>query len=131
MGVSASRDTLSILIVEDDLLLGVSIAAVLEDLKFRVVGIATTRVEACSVAQLCRPNLALVDRRLTERPCWRGLPRILNEIGIPTIIIGEVACETNEISNAQSAVSPHTSAGAPFRPSEVFNELMVIMEAST
>jgi two-component system, response regulator PdtaR len=127
MSVLEFSNTLSILIVEDDLLLGVRVAAVLEDLKFDVVGIATTAPEACSVAQTSRPNLALVDRRLASIPCWTELPRTLNTLGIPTILIGEPACEPNRHKEVRRGLAPLDWVGTLFRPSQIFNELMVAM----
>jgi CheY-like chemotaxis protein len=130
MSVLASRGTLSILIVEDDLLLGAGVAAVLEDLKFSVVGIATTAAEARSIAQICRPSLALIDRRLAGNPLWEDLYRTLSRLRIPTLMIGEASSDATDSAarpeEAKGVPAARGPVGTPFRPSEMFNELMLV-----
>lgn len=53
-----------ILVVEDDALVALGIRLTLQELGYEVVGIAASEVEAISLAQAKRPDLALMDIRL-------------------------------------------------------------------
>lgn len=55
---------LRVLLVEDDLLMGMLLAEGLGEIGYEVCGIATTEADAVSIALRCKPDLVIVDARL-------------------------------------------------------------------
>lgn len=113
---------ISILIVEDEALIASYIKEVLGESGFGVAGIAASGREALSLAAESRPDLALVDIRLTgpidgiELAC-----RLREEFDVPSIFLsGLVNAETNERARA---AQPLGFLAKPFRPSQVFNAI--------
>lgn len=113
---------ISILIVEDEALIASYIKEVLGESGFGVAGIAASGREALSLAAESRPDLALVDIRLTgpidgiELAC-----RLREEFDVPSIFLsGLVNAETIERARA---AQPLGFLAKPFRPSQVFNAI--------
>ena len=118
---------MSILIVEDEALVASYIEEVLGESGYHVAGIAASGPEALSLAAETRPDLALVDIRLTgpidgiELAC-----RLRRSFSLPAIFLtGLVDGSTSE--RAQAA-QPLGFLRKPFLPSQVFK---AIEEAST
>lgn len=76
-----------VLIVEDEAIIAVNLALVLEAAGHQVVGPARTSVEAMELARTCRPELALVDINLEGRPDGVDLARTLQRQGIPSVFL--------------------------------------------
>lgn len=53
-----------VVIVEDDMLIGMALSMMLSDMGMEVRGQAVTAAEAVSVTETCRPDLVLMDVRL-------------------------------------------------------------------
>lgn len=112
----------SILIVEDEALIAANIEEVLAESGFRVAGVAASATEAISLADEHRPQLALVDIRLTgsvdgiELAC-----RLREEFGVPSIFLSGLfdAAITTRAERAR----PLGFLRKPFRPSQVFNAI--------
>ena len=56
----------TVLIVEDDPLIALSLRMVLEDEGYEVCGVAATELQAISLGLIHRPDVAVVDVRLAE-----------------------------------------------------------------
>ncbi len=61
---SAANPPLKVMIVEDDALVAMGVQLTLSELGHDVVGIAASEMEALALAQVERPQLALMDIRL-------------------------------------------------------------------
>jgi two-component system, response regulator PdtaR len=126
---SSNADTASILIVEDDAMLGAQINAVLLDLRFTVAGVASSLQEALSILEISRPQLALVDARLPGPVGGDEIAAMLRHRGIPTIILTGTPEEPEEVE--AEAAPPPGSAVMPFRPSSAFRAISsALAEAS-
>jgi DNA-binding NarL/FixJ family response regulator len=88
MGAYALKAEPAILIVEDDPLLGTEIGNVLERLRFKVIGIASTAHEALSLLEVSVPQLALIDTRLEGAITAEELAGAFHRLGIATVFIG-------------------------------------------
>lgn len=112
----------SILIVEDEALIAANIEEVLEESGFRVAGVASSALEALSIADEQRPQLALVDIRLSgdmdgiELAC-----RLRDEYAVPSIFLSGLF-DSGITSRAERA-RPLGFLRKPFRPSQVFNAI--------
>jgi CheY-like chemotaxis protein len=112
----------TILIVEDEALIAANIEEVLAESGFHVAGVASSATEALSLAHEHRPQLALVDIRLTgsvdgiELAC-----RLREEFDVPSIFLSGLfdAAITDRARRAQ----PLGFLRKPFRPSQVFNAI--------
>jgi DNA-binding response OmpR family regulator len=60
------RTVTTVLIVEDDPLIAISLQMVLEDEGYEVCGVAATECQAISLGSTHRPDVAVVDARLAE-----------------------------------------------------------------
>jgi len=112
----------AILIVEDDALVSGYIREVLEEAGFAVAGVASTGVEALTLAGACVPDLALVDVRLTGPMDGTEVALLLRDrLGVGSIFLtGHADPET--MARARAA-RPLGFLDKPFRPSQVFNAL--------
>lgn len=112
----------SILIVEDEALVASYIEEVLAESGFRVAGVASSGPEALSLAEETRPQLALVDIRLTgpidgiELAC-----QLRQKFALPAIFLSGLA--DDETTRRAVAAEPLGFLRKPFRPSQVFNAI--------
>jgi DNA-binding response OmpR family regulator len=83
---------LSVLVVEDDAMIAVLLAEMLEDMGYRVCGIAATEDDAVVAATRCKPGLMIVDEHLREGTGGSAVKRILLTGSVPCVFIsGEPA----------------------------------------
>jgi two-component system, response regulator PdtaR len=112
----------SILIVEDEALIASYIRDVLEESGFLIVGVASSGIEALTLAADTLPDLALVDIKLAGP--MDGI-EVVNEIrrrfNIPSIFLSGVA-DPAVMDRARKAAAVGFLE-KPFRPSQVFNAL--------
>jgi CheY-like chemotaxis protein len=112
----------SILIVEDEALIATYIREVLEESGFIVAGVASSGVEALSLANDNAPDLALVDIKLAGPMDGIEVARLMrSRFNVRSIFLSGVA-DVETIERAQS-VAPLGFLEKPFRPSQVFNAL--------
>jgi CheY-like chemotaxis protein len=112
----------SILIVEDEALVASYIEEVLAESGFRVVGVASSGPEALSLAEETRPQLALVDIRLTGPIDGIELACLLRQkFALPAIFLSGLA--DDETTRRAVAAEPLGFLRKPFRPSQVFNAI--------
>jgi DNA-binding response OmpR family regulator len=79
--------SLSILVVEDDLLIGMLLTETLEGMGHRVCGVETTESTAVTAALLRRPDLMIVDSRLRHGNGVSAMETISKTVQIPHIFI--------------------------------------------
>ena len=112
----------SILIVEDEALVASYIEEVLAESGFRVAGVASSGPEALSLAEETRPQLALVDIRLTGPIDGIELACLLRQkFALPAIFLSGLA--DDETTRRAVAAEPLGFLRKPFRPSQVFNAI--------
>jgi len=80
-------DELSVLIVEDEALLRMQLAFLLEDAGHRVAGMAASVGEADACLQGADIDVALVDIHLADGPTGLDVGRSLRDAGIPFLFL--------------------------------------------
>lgn len=112
----------AILIVEDEALVASYIEEVLAESGYHVAGIAASGTEALSLADECRPSLALVDIRLTGPIDGIEVACLLRKkYATPSIFLsGLVDAETAQRARL---AQPLGMLSKPFLPSQVFNAI--------
>jgi len=76
-----------VLLVEDDNIIGVLLAELLEDMGYDVCAIEATEAGAVTAAARCRPHLMIVDVRLDEGNGISAVERIFRTGSIPHVFI--------------------------------------------
>lgn len=72
---------LKVLIVEDEILLSIELEFVLQELGHEVVGVAASSKEALALAEITKPDLALVDIHLNDGPTGIAVANRISEMG--------------------------------------------------
>jgi CheY-like chemotaxis protein len=112
----------SILIVEDEALVASYIREVLGESGFVIAGMASSGIEALTVAGQTRPDLALVDIKLAGPMDGIEVALLLrSRFGVPSIFLSGTA-DPQVMQRARDA-APLGFLEKPFRPSQVFNAL--------
>jgi len=112
----------SILIVEDEALVASYIREVLEESGFVIVGSASSGIEALTVAAETRPDLALVDIKLSgPMDGIEVVQELRRRFNVPAIFLSGVA-DPAVMDRARKAPALGFLE-KPFRPSQVFNAL--------
>jgi CheY-like chemotaxis protein len=78
---------LSVLVVEDDAMIGLLLAEMLGDMGYDVCAIATTEEDAVAQAIRHTPGLMIVDEQLLEGTGLSAVNRILQVRSIPCVFI--------------------------------------------
>ena len=73
--------------MEDDALIGMLLAEMLEDMGFSVCAIAATEDDAVAEARRCKPGLMIVDEQLREGNGSSAVRRILSSGSVPCVFI--------------------------------------------
>jgi DNA-binding response OmpR family regulator len=79
--------TLSVLVVEDDAMIGLLLAEMLEEMGYAVCAIAATEDDAVADAARCKPGLMIVDQQLREGTGVSAVERILRGGPVPCVFI--------------------------------------------
>ena len=95
--MTAQQSPKSLLIVEDEVLVAITLRDELEDAGYHVLDLTDRQAEALDVAKACKPNLALVNIRLAGRDDGIVLAEHLKALGIPVLLI------SGQVSRARSA----------------------------
>src|SRR5262245_41327430 len=102
-----------VLIVEDEPIIALSLARVLENAGHAVIGPAFNREEAVEAIGCQRPDLALIDINLQGKLEGTDLARSLQSLGIPSIFLS--AQYATAYANADAALGiigkPYTAEG--------------------
>jgi DNA-binding response OmpR family regulator len=78
---------LRVLVVEDDAMIGLLLAEMLEDMGYDVCAVTATEEDAVSEAARCKPGLMIVDQLLTEGTGVSAVERILRHGPVPCVFI--------------------------------------------
>jgi len=93
----AGKPGKTLMIVEDEVLVAMTLRDELEDAGYHVLDLTDRHAEALEVAKACKPDLALVNIRLAGRDDGIELAENLKALGIPVLLI------SGQISRARSA----------------------------
>jgi two-component SAPR family response regulator len=77
----------TLMIVEDEALVAITLRDVLTDAGYHVLDLTDRHDEAIEVAKACKPDLALVNIRLAGRDDGIELAEQLKSLGIPVLLI--------------------------------------------
>lgn len=113
-GPDAGKLGKTLMIVEDEALVAISLRDELEDAGYRVLDLTDRHAEAVAVAQACAPDLALVNIQLGGRDDGIGLAENLKALGIPVLLISG---QTNRARSAQTAAIG--SLPKPYSPADM------------
>jgi CheY-like chemotaxis protein len=112
----------SILIVEDEALIASYIREVLEESGFAIVGVASSGIEALTLAADALPDLALVDIKIAgPMDGIEVVQELRRRFNIASIFLSGVA-DPAVMERARKAPALGFLE-KPFRPSQVFNAL--------
>jgi CheY-like chemotaxis protein len=118
----SAAGTPRILIVEDEVLVASYIEDVLAESGFGIAGVASSGVEALTVASQARPDLALVDIKLAGPMDGIEVALLLrSRFGVPSIFLSGMS--DPEVMQRARDAAPLGFLEKPFRPSQVFNAL--------
>jgi two-component system, response regulator PdtaR len=79
---------LRILVVEDDAVIGMMLAEMLEDMGHDVCSIEATEADAVTAADRCRPDLMIVDVMLKDGNGVSAVAKILRVGPVPHLFVG-------------------------------------------
>src|SRR5713226_7168027 len=120
--MGTTYDQESIIVVEDDALVGSYVSDVLQELGFAIAGCASCGPEAIALAGRCQPRLALVDIHISGPMDGIEVAEILRDrFNVATIFLSGI--------RDQKIIDRANTAGAsgflkkPFRPSQVFSAI--------
>jgi two-component system, response regulator PdtaR len=83
------------LVMEDDLMIGMLLADMLEEMGHKVCAIEATEAEAVSAAARCRPDLMIVDAHLREGSGVSAVEKICLTRSVPHVFV------TGDVSNVK------------------------------
>jgi two-component system, response regulator PdtaR len=89
--------TLRIMVVEDDALIGMLLADMLEGMGHDVCAVAASQPDAVAAARRCKPDLMLVDARLREGCGIAAVTEILRSGYIPHAFVTGDTAEVHSI----------------------------------
>jgi DNA-binding response OmpR family regulator len=78
---------LSVLVVEDDAVIGMLLAEMLEEMGYIVCAVVATEEDAVADAARCKPGLMIVDEQLREGSGVSAMERILQTDRVPCVFI--------------------------------------------
>jgi DNA-binding response OmpR family regulator len=78
---------LNVLVVEDDAMIGMLLAEMLQEMGYDVCAVAATEDDAVADAARCKPGLMIVDENLREGTGVAAVERILRNGPVPCVFI--------------------------------------------
>jgi DNA-binding response OmpR family regulator len=78
---------INVLVIEDDAMIGILLAEMLEEMGYNVCSIASTEEDAVADAARFRPGLMIVDEHLREGSGVSAVERIRRERYVPCVFI--------------------------------------------
>jgi response regulator NasT len=94
----------SILVADDEHLVASGLATNLTDLGFQVVGPATNGAEAIRLCEAIRPDMAILDIRMSEIDGLAAARTIFERYGIPSVILSAYSDDEYATEAAQAGV---------------------------
>jgi DNA-binding NarL/FixJ family response regulator len=121
-------DTRRILVIEDDVLVGSCLCEVLEDLGFSAIGPASTGPEALSLAELHKPDIAIVDIQLNGDMDGIDIARAFDDrFGVAVIFLSGKS-DDDVVTRAQQA-HPVRFLQKPVRASALLGAIEIARDA--
>jgi DNA-binding response OmpR family regulator len=113
---------LSVLIVEDDAMIGILLAEILGEMGYSVCAVSATEDDAVADAARYHPGLMIVDERLREGSGISAVDRILRDGPVPCVFIS-------------GAVQHRTRAGAmslqkPFAEADLVRAIQYVVDGA-
>lgn len=108
---------LRIMVVEDEVYLGALFGEVLESMGFVVCAIETTEARAIAAAELCKPDIMLVDVQLADGNGLSAVAEILRSNFVPHVFY------SGDISGVQASRPGAIAIQKPFRVSDLAQAL--------
>jgi CheY-like chemotaxis protein len=108
-----SEKSLRILIIEDEILIGLELESLLQDLGHEVLGVAASSAEALALGRELQPDLAFVDIHLVDGPTGTDVARHLAEQGVTVLFMTANAKRIPEdFAGAKGVIAkPYTERG--------------------
>ncbi len=109
----SSEKSLRILIVEDEIVIGLELESLLQDMGHEVLGVASSSAEAIALGHELRPDLAFVDIHLVDGPTGVDVARRLAEKGVTVLFMTANAKRIPEdFADAKGVIAkPYTERG--------------------
>jgi two-component system, response regulator PdtaR len=104
---------LRVLVVEDDAMIGMLLAEMLEDMGHDVCAVAFTQADAVTEAARCKPDLMIVDARLGDGSGVSAVEDILRTGPVPHVFV------TGDISKVKALMPGSVMLQKPFLESEL------------
>jgi DNA-binding response OmpR family regulator len=105
--------TLRVLVVEDDAMIGMLLAEMLEEMGHDVCAVAFTHADAVTEATRCKPDLLIVDARLGDGSGVSAVEDILRTGLVPHVFV------TGDISKVKALRPGSVMLQKPFLESEL------------
>jgi two-component system, response regulator PdtaR len=115
---------LSVLVIEDDSIVGMLLAELLEAMGYDVCAIEATEADAVAAAVRCRPDLMIVDVQLSNGSGISAVEEILRTRAIPYVFV------SGDISRVQ-ALRPGAVLQKPYRESDLVQAIQSARGAGT
>jgi CheY-like chemotaxis protein len=116
---------LSVLVVEDDAIVGMLLAELLEVMGYDVCAIEVTEADAVAAAIRCRPDLMIVDVQLSNGSGISAVEEILRTRTIPYVIV------SGDISEVQALRPGAVLMQKPYRESDIVQAIQSARGAGT
>jgi CheY-like chemotaxis protein len=104
---------LRVLVVEDDAMIGVLLAEMLEGMGYEVCGIEATEADAVAAAALCKPDLMIVDVQLSEGSGLSAIDTIYLAGPVPHVFV------SGDITKIRALRPDSIFIQKPYRESEL------------
>lgn len=101
---------LRILIVEDDFMIGLHLAEMLEDMGYEVCAVETTEAEAIAAAERCHPDLLIVDAFLRHGSGISAVETICRSRKVPHVFV------SGDPTSVKAVLPAAVVVEKPFRP---------------
>jgi FixJ family two-component response regulator len=108
---------LRVLVVDDDVMIAVLLADMLEGMGYDVCAIEATEAGAVAAAGRCRPDLLIVDARLGDGSGFTAVEEILRAGFVPHVFI------SGDISTVRALKPGAVAIQKPFDESDLFSAI--------
>jgi two-component system, response regulator PdtaR len=115
---------LRVLVVEDDDVIGILLAEMLEEMGHNVCAIEATEADAIAAAVRCRPNLMIVDVRLGDGSGVAAVEEILGTGPVPHVFV------SGDTSRVRALRPGAVVIQKPFRESDLARAIQCALGAA-
>ncbi len=122
---SEPMKALRVLVIEDDALIGMLLAEMLEEMGHDVCAIEATEADAVSAATRCRPDMMIVDAWLIDGSGIAAVEEIIRAGPIPHVFV------TGDTSKVQALRPGAVAIQKPFRESDLARAMQRALAAPT